>query len=145
MALSTAVWVGEAKKWVPEMIEMAKKLKVSAGHEPGQILLPFLFKELYLNNQKFNHMFRTYYNSSLWTTKQRPRQSVFITHVLNDLPLCKQILLTLICLTGADLGPLISPEAKKRVVDLVNSGEKEGCEVLLDGRDCKVLYLCKVF
>ena len=38
MALSTAVWVGEAKKWVPEMIEMAKKLKVSAGHEPGQIM-----------------------------------------------------------------------------------------------------------
>jgi malonate-semialdehyde dehydrogenase (acetylating)/methylmalonate-semialdehyde dehydrogenase len=31
MALSTAVWVGEARKWIPEMIERAKKLKVNAG------------------------------------------------------------------------------------------------------------------
>ena len=31
MALSTAVWVGEAKKWIPELIEKAKQLKVNAG------------------------------------------------------------------------------------------------------------------
>ena len=31
MALSTVVWVGEAKNWIPEVIERAKKLKVSAG------------------------------------------------------------------------------------------------------------------
>ena len=31
MALSTAVFVGEAKKWVPELIEKSKKLKVNAG------------------------------------------------------------------------------------------------------------------
>lgn len=31
MALSTAVFVGEAKHWVPEIIERAKKLKVNAG------------------------------------------------------------------------------------------------------------------
>lgn len=31
MALSTAVFVGEAKNWVPEIIERASKLKVSAG------------------------------------------------------------------------------------------------------------------
>ena len=31
MALSTAVFVGEAKKWIPELIEKSKKLKVNAG------------------------------------------------------------------------------------------------------------------
>ena len=31
MALSTAVFVGEAKNWVPEIIERAQKLKVNAG------------------------------------------------------------------------------------------------------------------
>ena len=38
----------------------------------------------------------------------------------------------------ADLGPLISAQAKQRVCDLVQSGVKEGCELLLDGRDIKV-------
>ena len=38
----------------------------------------------------------------------------------------------------ADLGPLISPQAKQRVCDLVQSGVKDGCELLLDGRDIKV-------
>ncbi len=31
MALSTAVFVGEANKWLPELIERAKKLHVNAG------------------------------------------------------------------------------------------------------------------
>ena len=31
MALSTAVWVGEAKKWIPEFVAKAKQLKVNAG------------------------------------------------------------------------------------------------------------------
>jgi len=31
MALSTVVWVGEARQWIPEMVERAKKLKVNAG------------------------------------------------------------------------------------------------------------------
>ena len=31
MALSTAVFVGESKEWIPELIEKAKKLKVNAG------------------------------------------------------------------------------------------------------------------
>ena len=31
MALSTAIFVGEAKEWVPELVERAKKLKVNAG------------------------------------------------------------------------------------------------------------------
>ncbi|XP_064484524.1 probable methylmalonate-semialdehyde/malonate-semialdehyde dehydrogenase [acylating], mitochondrial [Ornithodoros turicata] len=73
MALSTAVFVGEARKWIPELVERAKKLKVTAGHEPG-----------------------------------------------------------------ADLGPVISPEAKNRICDLVESGVKEGAKLLLDGRDIKV-------
>jgi len=31
MALSTVIWVGEARKWIPEVIARAKKLKVNAG------------------------------------------------------------------------------------------------------------------
>ncbi|XP_078590465.1 putative methylmalonate-semialdehyde/malonate-semialdehyde dehydrogenase [acylating], mitochondrial [Branchiostoma floridae x Branchiostoma japonicum] len=73
MALSTAVFVGEAREWIPELIERAKQLKVNAGDQPG-----------------------------------------------------------------ADLGPLISPEAKQRVCDLVQSGVDQGAELLLDGRDVKV-------
>merc|ERR550539_2001520 len=34
MALSTCIWVGESKEWIPEMMERAKQLKLSAGHEP---------------------------------------------------------------------------------------------------------------
>jgi len=73
MALTTVVWVGEAKKWIPEMIEKSKKLKVDIGTAPG-----------------------------------------------------------------ADLGPLISPQAKERVLGLIDSGIKDGCEVPLDGRDLVV-------
>lgn len=39
---------------------------------------------------------------------------------------------------GADLGPLISPEAKQRVCDLVQSGVDQGAQILLDGRNVKV-------
>lgn len=73
MALCTAIWVGEAKQWIPEFIERAKKLKVGAGTDPG-----------------------------------------------------------------ADLGPLITPQAKERVHRLIDSGVKEGAELPLDGRDVKV-------
>ena len=34
----------------------------------------------------------------------------------------------------ADLGPLISPQSKKRVEDLIKSAEDEGATILLDGR-----------
>lgn len=37
----------------------------------------------------------------------------------------------------ADLGPLISPESKKRVEDLIASAEQEGATILLDGRGQK--------
>jgi malonate-semialdehyde dehydrogenase (acetylating)/methylmalonate-semialdehyde dehydrogenase len=32
MALSTAVFVGEASQWIPDLVERAKKLKVNAGN-----------------------------------------------------------------------------------------------------------------
>jgi len=73
MALSTAVLVGEAREWLPELVERSKKLKVNAGHEPD-----------------------------------------------------------------ADLGPVISPKAKQRINELVESGLKEGAQCPLDGRSVKV-------
>jgi malonate-semialdehyde dehydrogenase (acetylating)/methylmalonate-semialdehyde dehydrogenase len=39
---------------------------------------------------------------------------------------------------GADLGPLISPQSKKRVEDLIASAEQEGATILLDGRGYKL-------
>ena len=33
MALSTAVFVGEAKEWIPEVVDKAKKLKVDGGKD----------------------------------------------------------------------------------------------------------------
>ncbi|XP_006206123.1 methylmalonate-semialdehyde/malonate-semialdehyde dehydrogenase [acylating], mitochondrial isoform X1 [Vicugna pacos] len=73
MALSTVILVGESKKWLPELVEHAKNLRVNAGDQPG-----------------------------------------------------------------ADLGPLITPQAKERVCNLIDSGTKEGASILLDGRNIKV-------
>ncbi|MFT3763266.1 MAG: CoA-acylating methylmalonate-semialdehyde dehydrogenase [Pseudoxanthomonas sp.] len=42
MAASTLVLVGEAKAWIPELVEKAKALKVSAGTEPGADLGPLI-------------------------------------------------------------------------------------------------------
>lgn len=36
------------------------------------------------------------------------------------------------------MGPVISPEARQRVCDLVQSGIDQGAKILLDGRDVKV-------
>ncbi|KYK57715.1 methylmalonate semialdehyde dehydrogenase [Drechmeria coniospora] len=38
---------------------------------------------------------------------------------------------------GADLGPVISPQSKQRIEQLIESAEKEGATVLLDGRGVK--------
>jgi malonate-semialdehyde dehydrogenase (acetylating)/methylmalonate-semialdehyde dehydrogenase len=38
---------------------------------------------------------------------------------------------------GADLGPVISPEAKHRIEEVIGSAEKEGATILLDGRGVK--------
>jgi len=73
MALSTAIFVGEAKEWLPELVERAQKLKVSGGFE-----------------------------------------------------------------ADADLGPLISPEAKTRVEKLIQSGVDQGASLILDGRGVQV-------
>ncbi|KAF5356174.1 hypothetical protein D9756_004092 [Leucocoprinus leucothites] len=39
---------------------------------------------------------------------------------------------------GADLGPIISPQAKQRILELVTSCEQEGGKVVLDGRGLTV-------
>lgn len=39
---------------------------------------------------------------------------------------------------GADVGPLISPQAKNRVCSLIQSGLDEGATILLDGRNVNV-------
>ena len=39
---------------------------------------------------------------------------------------------------NADLGPLVSPAAKTRVEGLIDIGTKEGAELVLDGRNCRV-------
>jgi malonate-semialdehyde dehydrogenase (acetylating)/methylmalonate-semialdehyde dehydrogenase len=38
---------------------------------------------------------------------------------------------------GTDLGPLISPQSKQRVEDLIRSAEEEGATIVLDGRGQK--------
>ena len=38
---------------------------------------------------------------------------------------------------GADLGPVISPESKARIEDIIASAEKEGAKIMLDGRGFK--------
>jgi malonate-semialdehyde dehydrogenase (acetylating)/methylmalonate-semialdehyde dehydrogenase len=73
MTLCVAIFVGEAKTKILALVELAKKIKVNAGHEQG-----------------------------------------------------------------AQLGPVISPESKKRVCDLIQSGVQEGATLLLDGRDIVV-------
>ncbi|KAJ8671150.1 hypothetical protein QAD02_002409 [Eretmocerus hayati] len=69
MALSVAVFVGAANGWIPEIVDVASRLKVNAGH-----------------------------------------------------------------INGADLGPVISPESKRRIIDLIQSGVEEGASLSLDGR-----------
>lgn len=45
MAISVAILVGEAQKWIPDIVARAKQLKVNAGHEPGTDLGPVISKE----------------------------------------------------------------------------------------------------
>jgi malonate-semialdehyde dehydrogenase (acetylating)/methylmalonate-semialdehyde dehydrogenase len=39
---------------------------------------------------------------------------------------------------GRDFGPLVSPQARQRVLDLIASGEQEGARILVDGRSLQV-------
>jgi malonate-semialdehyde dehydrogenase (acetylating)/methylmalonate-semialdehyde dehydrogenase len=73
MAVSVGVLVGDAQKWIPDIVAKAKSLKVSVGTEKG-----------------------------------------------------------------ADLGPLISKQAKARVEALIEDGVREGAKLELDGRGIQV-------
>jgi malonate-semialdehyde dehydrogenase (acetylating)/methylmalonate-semialdehyde dehydrogenase len=73
MATSVTVLVGEARKWIPDIVAKAKTLKVNAGVEKG-----------------------------------------------------------------ADLGPVVSKNAKQRILGLLEDGIKEGAKLELDGRSIKV-------
>ncbi len=73
MATSVTVLVGEAKKWIPDIVAKAKTLKVNAGVEKG-----------------------------------------------------------------ADLGPVVSKNAKHRILGLVEDGIREGAKLELDGRAIEV-------
>jgi malonate-semialdehyde dehydrogenase (acetylating)/methylmalonate-semialdehyde dehydrogenase len=73
MATSVTVLVGEARKWIPDIVAKAKSLKVNAGVEKG-----------------------------------------------------------------TDLGPVVSKNAKHRILGLVDDGIKEGAKLELDGRGVKV-------
>ncbi|CAF4710946.1 unnamed protein product, partial [Rotaria socialis] len=44
MALSTAIFVGKAREWIPDLVEKAKKLRVTAGYEPTSDLGPVISK-----------------------------------------------------------------------------------------------------
>jgi malonate-semialdehyde dehydrogenase (acetylating) / methylmalonate-semialdehyde dehydrogenase len=73
MATSVTVLVGEAQKWIPDIVAKAKTLKVNAGSEKG-----------------------------------------------------------------ADLGPVVSKNAKHRILGLIEDGIQEGAKLELDGRAIKV-------
>lgn len=45
MALTTAVMVGEAKDWLPEVASKAAKLQINAGHEPNTDIGPVISPE----------------------------------------------------------------------------------------------------
>uniref|UniRef100_T1GGH5 Probable methylmalonate-semialdehyde/malonate-semialdehyde dehydrogenase [acylating], mitochondrial n=1 Tax=Megaselia scalaris TaxID=36166 RepID=T1GGH5_MEGSC len=53
MALSTAILVGDAKNWLPELVERTKKLKVNAGHLPGTDIGPVISKQ---SKQRINDL-----------------------------------------------------------------------------------------
>ncbi|PWN53137.1 methylmalonate-semialdehyde dehydrogenase [Violaceomyces palustris] len=73
MALSVLVTVGQARKWIPELVEKAKALTVGIGFDPE-----------------------------------------------------------------VDVGPLISPRSKQRVLEIISSVEEEGGSILHDGREQKL-------
>ena len=74
MATAVTVLVGDAQKWIPDIVVKAKSLKVNAGNEKG-----------------------------------------------------------------TDVGPVVSKNAKSRILGLVEEGVKAGARLELDGRDIKVV------
>jgi len=73
MAISVVLLIGDAQAWLPDLVNLAKNLKVGGGFEKG-----------------------------------------------------------------VDLGPVISPAAKDRILGLIASAEQEGGKIHLDGRHIKV-------
>jgi malonate-semialdehyde dehydrogenase (acetylating)/methylmalonate-semialdehyde dehydrogenase len=73
MALSTAVFVGDAENWISDLAEKAKKLKVGPGND-----------------------------------------------------------------STVDVGPVISPAAKARIEGLIESADKQGATLVLDGRSPEI-------
>ena len=73
MANPVTILVGDARNWLPEIVERAKLMKVGPGSQ-----------------------------------------------------------------RDADLGPVVSPQAKERIIKLLNSGVEQGATLLVDGRDCQV-------
>lgn len=73
MALSTAVFVGESRNWIPDLVKKVQKLKVGPG----------------------------------WKSE-------------------------------IDIGPVISEQAKQRILSLINSAKNEGAKILLDGSNVVV-------
>lgn len=73
MAISVVLLIGDAQAWLPDLVNLAKNLKVGGGFEKG-----------------------------------------------------------------VDLGPVISPAAKDRILDAIASAEQEGGKIHLDGRNIKV-------
>jgi len=45
MALSVALFVGDAQKWIPDLVEKAKVLKVGPGHDPKAAIGPVVTKD----------------------------------------------------------------------------------------------------
>jgi len=51
MALAVAVFVGDSEKWIPSIVEKAKKLKIGSGFEDVDCS-PVAYAEVRLNNCK---------------------------------------------------------------------------------------------
>lgn len=113
MALSTAIFVGESHDWLPELVERSKSLRVNAGICVGA------------NLQFKQHVSLFFPHSHLFFFLHEARIILCVSFAEGDQP-------------GADVGPLISPQAKQRVEFLIQSGVEEGAKVLLDGRNVKV-------
>ena len=56
MALTTAVFVGNSKEWLPEIIEKAKNLKIGDGFDKKNDISPVAYPEL---KQRIDHLLST--------------------------------------------------------------------------------------
>ena len=48
MALTTAIFVGESKEWIPDLVAKAKQLQVNEGNMSKKNLVLKLFRNMYL-------------------------------------------------------------------------------------------------